>query len=133
MGKMKTAGKKNDEDQADDPDISKTEDIANASNGQPLFANFGQEDWALVLLRMELYLLLNAFPKDCDDKDRKIHVSNLAFYFNKYWGKNFSGQTYGMKDDGEIIRKLIKDTIEVNDTDIVLSKLQADLEAPDVF
>merc|ERR1711957_993314 len=84
--KAKNPTKKDEEDEKADADIDSLENICDAGNGEPLFANFANEDWALVLLRIEFHLLITSFPKDCDDEARKIHEKNLSFYYTKYWG-----------------------------------------------
>jgi len=125
--------KKEEDDEKEDADIYSLEDVSDTGKGEPLFASFENEDWALVLLRIEFHLAINSFPKDCDDADRKIHESNLSFYYSRYWGKKFIAANYGLKDDKEI-QRIIKDTVEIHgDTGVVGSKVDADLEAPDMF
>ena len=46
------------------------QDINDMGDGVPLFSKFESEDWALTLLRFELFMLTTSFKKDCEDPDR---------------------------------------------------------------
>jgi len=70
-------------------------DVTDLGNGEPLFAHFQYEDWALLSIRYELHLLLHAFKQDLNDSDRpSFPESHFSFYYNKYFKKNFNLKTY---------------------------------------
>jgi len=118
----------------EDIDIFALEDINDLGEGVPLYKDFGFEDWALVTLRWELYLLSHAFMKDVDDEERVgIHESNLAFYYNKYYKKTLNSKHYG-KDTNTALLDLIKDTVTIDSEKSVLSsQLNDDVDQLDIF
>ncbi|CAK0829878.1 unnamed protein product [Prorocentrum cordatum] len=62
-------------------DIAEISDVCDVGDGTPLFKDFGFEDWALLGLRCDLYLLSHMYSKVLDDPERPgIHESNLPFY-----------------------------------------------------
>lgn len=61
-------------------------DILDIGDGEPLFANFALEDWILLSLRFELFVMARSFAKDAGDPERAgIHESHIGFYYNKYF------------------------------------------------
>ena len=65
--------------------------LGKIGNGEPLFADFNWEDWALLTLRYELHLLSHAFKKDVDDPERPgFSDTHLSFYYNKLKRGGFS-------------------------------------------
>ncbi|CAK0792636.1 unnamed protein product [Prorocentrum cordatum] len=76
------------EDKDDKPlpaDVHGVEDINDTGDGRPLFKLFGLEDWALLALRCEFYLLASGYQKDSgkdtgDPERPGIHHSHVAFY-----------------------------------------------------
>jgi len=92
-------------------DIFSVADVADVGNGEPLFKEFEFEDWALLQLRYELFLLQAAFKKDVNDPDRPgVHESHFGFYYNKYFRKYPNPKVYGVEGHMELI-KLAKDTV----------------------
>eukprot|EP00913_Durusdinium_trenchii_P012069 g11337.t1 len=84
------------EEKKDVEDVFAVEDICNTAAGEPLFAKFTFEDWALLSLRLELHLLVHSFRRDANDPERiGIHESHLPFYYNKYYKKTFNVKHYG--------------------------------------
>jgi len=122
------------EPQTDDIDIMVVEDVCDVGNGAPLFKDFNFEDWALLQLRQELFLLQIAFKKDVDDPDRLgVPEQHLAFYYNKYFRKQLTPKYFGVNTNMELTG-LIKDTVTWKDDVKVLSTpLAEDMEAPDMF
>ena len=61
-------------------DVFGVEDIFDVGGkpSQPLFAQFGPEDWALMSLRFELNLLVHAFREDVTDEERKLIHEELV-------------------------------------------------------
>mmetsp|Transcript_117415 Transcript_117415/g.339462 ORF Transcript_117415/g.339462 Transcript_117415/m.339462 type:complete len:1096 (+) Transcript_117415:106-3393(+) len=97
----------------EDVDPFLVENIMDIGNGQPLFANFTWEDWAMLSLRFEVHLLVHSYRVDVNDPDRpSFHESHLAHYFQKYYKKNFSPRTFGVNSNSELF-DLIKDTMEI--------------------
>jgi len=91
------------EESKDDVDIASVTDVADVGEGQPLFKDFGTEDWALLQLRYELFLLHAAYKKDVDDPERVgVHESNLAFYYNKYFRKTMTPKYFGVTTNSEL-------------------------------
>jgi len=123
-----------DETKRSDVDIFSVEDVSNVGNGVPLFSDFSFEDWALLSLRFELYLLQAAFKHDVDDPERVgIHENHILFYYHRYYRKQIMPRMYG-KDSVEDVCELIKDTVKINpDNRVLVSMLSADLDAPDQF
>merc|ERR1712008_353727 len=122
-----------DDSKAIDVDIFSVEDISNVGNGVPLFVDFSFEDWALLTLRFELYLLQAAFKHDVDDPERVgIHEIHILFYYHRYFRKQLMPRSYG-KDSIEDVCELIKDTVKISDDKVLVSQLSAEPEAPDQF
>merc|ERR1712137_1359929 len=79
---------KGEEAKPEQKDLFEVTDVNDIGNGEPLFALFTFEDWALFTLRYELHLLAEAFKKDVNDPERVgIPEGHIAFYFNKYFKK----------------------------------------------
>lgn len=114
-------------------DIFAVEDVSDVGGGEPLFSKFSFEDWALLSLRLELYLMVHAFAKDAGDPERVgVHESHLPFYYHKYYRKTFNVKYYGVEANVELL-KMIKDTIIVGDEDAVLRTELADDVPCDLF
>merc|ERR1719399_35604 len=101
-------------DEADEIDIWDCEDVHNVDDdGGLLYMKFESEDWALLNLRYELWLLAHAFKKDVDDADRPgIHESNIGFYYKKYFKRELNTQAYGAQDFTELV-KLCKHVVHL--------------------
>jgi hypothetical protein len=108
-------GEEKEEKEVDEePDVDKVEDVNDIGNGKPLYANFVYEDWVLLSLRFELHLLIHAFKRDLDDPDRPgFAEGHLAFYFNKYYKKQFALSHYKMTELKELV-ELIKENVTIN-------------------
>jgi len=139
--KREEAAKKADEEGAvveDEPemdvDIFTVEDLNDVGNGEPLFASFNFEDWALLQLRMEMYFLQLAFRKDVDDPERiGVHETHLAFYYNKYFRKTLSPKHFGVASNADLCL-LVKDTVRLSeDTQVLTSMLSEETETFDIF
>eukprot|EP00929_Paragymnodinium_shiwhaense_P039614 TRINITY_DN207_c0_g3_i1.p1 TRINITY_DN207_c0_g3~~TRINITY_DN207_c0_g3_i1.p1 ORF type:complete len:877 (+),score=303.55 TRINITY_DN207_c0_g3_i1:55-2631(+) len=115
-------------------DIFSVEDVSDIGNGEPLFANFGFEDWALLQLRYELYLLVQAYKKDVDDPERiGIHEMHLPFYYAKYFHKNFSSRHFGHNTSQDLI-EMVKDTVTIHAaTQVLGSQLSESVDTIDIF
>merc|ERR1712151_1097503 len=77
--KPKKAKKVDDDDEEpnDEVDTKTVTDVCNIGDGEPLFANFQFDDWAMFQLRWEVYLLQQAYKHDVANPDRiGIHESN---------------------------------------------------------
>eukprot|EP00931_Biecheleriopsis_adriatica_P023800 TRINITY_DN1495_c0_g2_i1.p1 TRINITY_DN1495_c0_g2~~TRINITY_DN1495_c0_g2_i1.p1 ORF type:complete len:936 (-),score=282.25 TRINITY_DN1495_c0_g2_i1:58-2499(-) len=116
-----------------DSDVFDIEDVCNIGHGEPIFASFAFEDWALLSLRFELHLLAHAFKHDCGDPERAgIYPDHLLFYYNKYFKKGLNPRNYGVADIPSMI-ELIKDTVLLCGPSVVESQLSAELESNDIF
>jgi len=110
-----------DKEEADPLDIFSVEDINDIGDGEPLFANMTFEDWALLQLRFELYMLQLAFKRDVNDPDRLgIHDTHLSFYYNKYYRKQLAPRHFGASTNAELC-KLVKDTVLMHEETSVLT------------
>lgn len=110
----------------DDTDVFKVEDVCDVCNGEPLFANFEYEDWALLNLRFELHLLVHGFRHDMTDPERtSFHENNLHFYYSKYYQRLLVFKDYGCSTLRELL-ELMKDTIVVAPKDGVIDHLLSD-------
>merc|ERR1712190_85500 len=129
--KAEEAGEDIDEEAEDEVDIFLVEDVKDVGTGAPLFADFAMEDWALLQLRMELYYLQAAFRKDVDDPERtSIPDAHIAFYYNKYFKKTLNPKNFGKATNSDLC-VLVKDTVKIDEAELVLSSVLAD--EPDSF
>jgi len=117
-----------------DLDVFGVEDVCDIGGGEPLFANFAFEDWALLSLRFELHLLVHAFRHDCDDPERVgIHPEHILFYYSKYFKKPLIPKNYGVESIEELVQ-LAKDAIIISKRLKVMdSQLSNDLESNEIF
>jgi hypothetical protein len=114
----KSAKKATDDDGEEKEDVFAIENILDVE-GAVLFENFAYEDWELVKLRFELALLILSFKKDCDDPDREgIPLNHLAFYYQRYFQKNFEIRMYGVADEKALFT-LVKDTVAPKESVLV--------------
>jgi len=118
----------------DDFDVFGVENIMDIGKGQPLFANFSFEDWALMGLRYEFHKLAHAFRQDVADPERLgIHVDHLIFYYNKYFRKSLIQKHYGVETFEELVG-LVSDSARINPANKVLeSHLSDELDSFDLF
>merc|ERR1719203_2572546 len=115
-----------------DFDIFGVDDVLNLGTGEPLFASFTFEDWALLSLRFELHLLVHAFKHDCNDSERTgIHPDHLAFYYNKYYKKMLNPKTFGLDSIEEVVT-LVRDTV-IPCMKVIESQLSDELESNEIF
>jgi len=111
----------------DELDIFSVKDVCDIGGGMPIFAKFEFEDWALLSLRFELWLLVHAFKRDAGDPERVgIHETHLSFYYNKYYRKSFNVKHYGVNTTNDLV-ELVKDTINLHSEDTYL-EAQLDVE-----
>mmetsp|Transcript_92694 Transcript_92694/g.258181 ORF Transcript_92694/g.258181 Transcript_92694/m.258181 type:complete len:873 (-) Transcript_92694:242-2860(-) len=118
---------------AEDIDVMSVEDVTDIGNGEPLFAHFVYEDWALLSARYEMHLLLHGFKKDLNDPDRPgFGEAHLAFYYNKYFKKAFSLKHFGTEKLADFV-ELIKETVSIEDKNSFLVSELPDDAAPADF
>jgi len=102
--------------------------VLDLCDGEPIFANFSFEDWALLSLRLELALLAHSFKKDSKDEDRTgIHESHLPFYYHKYYMKSFNVRYYGVEST-EGLTKLIFDAVQLSPDAVLETTLPEDFD-----
>lgn len=123
-----------DDGKGDDLDLFALEDVCDVGRGVPLFVHFSFEDWALLTLRYELFLLIHAFKHDADDAERVgIHETNLVYYYNKYYHKQLTPKFYG-KDTNKELVEFVKDSVIFDkDKHVLASALEADTDSLDIF
>jgi len=130
------AAKKKEESTGDEKkasDIFSIEDVSNMGDGEPLYANFGPEDWALLQIRMEVHLLQEYYKKDVDDPDRiAVPEAHLSFYYTKYFKKTLSPQVFGLKTIKELL-ELVKDTATISGEPAVLTSHVEDVDSAEIF
>jgi len=111
---------------ADDIEPLTVEDVTDIGSGEPLFAEFAYEDWALLSLRVELHLMVHAFRMTLDDPDRpSVHESHVTFYYTKYFKKNLLTKNYGLAKFKDLV-DLVKDTITIKEDGMLQTLLQED-------
>jgi len=122
------------EKEKESDDIFAVEDVCNVGTGEPLFAKFTFEDWALLSLRLELLLLVHAFKKDVSDPERiGIHEMHLPFYYQKYYRKTFNVKYYGVESNTALV-DMVKDTVVIRPSDMVLeAQLSEEMDSFDIF
>jgi len=115
-------------------DIFAVKDVCDIGDGVPLFANFMFEDWALMSLRFELFLLLSAFKADVNDPDRPgMPEDHLPFYYNKYYMKALNTRFFGTSTTSELVA-MVKDTIRIVEDSLLCTQLPDDQEpVSDIF
>jgi len=134
----KKAEKKDGEEEEEEPkpeqDLFAIDNIDDAGNGEPLYVEFGFEDWALLSLRYEFFLLVQAYKNDVDDEERVgIHESNLVYYYNKYYAKQLTPKYYG-KDSNQDLIEMVKDTVAMDkEHNVLISNLESDVDCLDIF
>eukprot|EP00932_Pfiesteria_piscicida_P009490 SRR837773.20227.p1 GENE.SRR837773.20227~~SRR837773.20227.p1 ORF type:complete len:586 (-),score=353.16 SRR837773.20227:289-1992(-) len=107
-------------------DVFAVENIDDIGNGMPLYADFAYEDWTLLSTRYEVHLLLHSFKKDLNDADRPSFAEkDLAFYYSKYFKKNFNVKFFGFEKLSQL-QDLIKDTFVVNEKSTFLEAQLSD-------
>jgi len=127
------AAEKPADEETKEVDIFTLEDVCDAGGGEPLFQKFNFEDWALLSLRFELYLLCHAFKNDASDPERLgIHETHLAFYYNKYYRKSFNVRYYGVDTNLDLV-SMVKDAVTVGEGDKVLATTLSDEVNFDMF
>jgi len=116
-------------------DIFTVKDVCDIGEGEPLFANFMFEDWALMSLRFELFLLLKAFKRDMNDPDREgIPEAHLTFYYGRYFRKQLNTRFFGTATVPDLIG-LVKDTVKLGESgSVVTARLSEDTDpVSDIF
>jgi len=107
--------KEDDEDVAPSIDIFTVENVCDIGDGEPLFLHFEPEDWALLALRYDLWLLAHGFKKDANDEDR---VAIPEQHFWHYFGIYFRGKKLNLKSFAQDTLKglceLIKDSAKLD-------------------
>eukprot|EP00927_Polykrikos_kofoidii_P084989 TRINITY_DN9120_c0_g1_i1.p1 TRINITY_DN9120_c0_g1~~TRINITY_DN9120_c0_g1_i1.p1 ORF type:complete len:1042 (+),score=258.05 TRINITY_DN9120_c0_g1_i1:115-3240(+) len=115
----------------DEIDLFSIADVCDVGKGTPLFKEFAFEDWMLVQLRCELYLLLHAFVKDvgpteCVGMPRK----HFEFYYQKYFKKQLNCKSFGLESLCDLF-DMVKDTVTIDETS---GQMEASLtEEPDTL
>jgi len=90
------------------------ESILDLGNGEPLFANYTAEDWAILSIAYELHLCVHSFRKALDDPDRASFTEkDLAFYYNLHYGKTFNLKNYATPS-WEEFKDFVKESVKLN-------------------
>merc|ERR1712232_1511182 len=112
-------------------DVKSVEDVTDVGNGEPLFFDFASEDWQLLQLRFEVFLLLHSFNKDLNDPDRPSFTeSHFAFYYMKYFKRQFNVASYNCKSVGEFLN-LMKEVAKVAGSGLLEGLLPEDTKVTD--
>lgn len=116
----------------EEADIFIIDNVFDVGGGEPLFANFAVEDWALLSLRFELHLLVHSFRHDCRNRERRgIQPSELGAYYYRYFAKGLNVRNYGVESIEQLLG-LIPDSVVICE-DVIESQLIDDLETNEVF
>jgi len=114
-------------------DIFSVQDVSDMGDGEPLFANFMFEDWALMSLRFELHLLVRSFRHDVNDPERPgMHEDHVAFYYQRYYRKQLNAKFFGKDSLHELIT-LIRDTVAFKDSILGSTLAEEEQAAHDIF
>lgn len=125
---FKAAPKKDAGEEKKPKDLASIEDINDIGDGEPAYASFEPEDWALLQLRYEVFLLADAYKKDLDDPDRQqIPEVHLAFYYSKYYNKQLNPGIFTLKTVAELV-DLVKSTATITDEPRMLALKSEDAE-----
>eukprot|EP00928_Gymnodinium_smaydae_P057975 TRINITY_DN411_c0_g1_i1.p1 TRINITY_DN411_c0_g1~~TRINITY_DN411_c0_g1_i1.p1 ORF type:complete len:904 (+),score=304.94 TRINITY_DN411_c0_g1_i1:67-2712(+) len=117
----------------DGVDIFAIEDITNIGGGVPLFRDFLAEDWSMLNLRFELYLLCHSIRIDANDPDRTgIYIDHLSFYYQKYFGKALSPKDFGAETCEELI-ELVSDTLYLTSQKVLQTLIPEEMEKYGIF
>merc|ERR1712190_58255 len=95
----------------DDLDPFSVEDVTDIGNGEPIFSKFAYEDWALLSLRFQCFLLIHSFKKDLNDPDRPSFADkHFSYYYEKYFKQQLSPKDYGCAKVANVL-DLVKEAI----------------------
>eukprot|EP00929_Paragymnodinium_shiwhaense_P118696 TRINITY_DN90614_c0_g1_i1.p1 TRINITY_DN90614_c0_g1~~TRINITY_DN90614_c0_g1_i1.p1 ORF type:complete len:956 (+),score=362.14 TRINITY_DN90614_c0_g1_i1:57-2870(+) len=128
--------KKEGDEEEEEPDvvISDVEDIKDVGGGKPLFADFIAEDWILAELRMNLYLCVQGFLKDCGDDERTgMPEKHLDYYYAKYFKRQLVPKLFNVEKMSDVLTNFAKQVVNLTDTGIVELNLEGEQESCDVF
>lgn len=121
--------KEGDEEEEVLVDVFACSDVSDTGKGEPLYMKFAPEDWALMGLRWELATLARAFKQDVNDEERAtIPEPHLAFYYTRYFKKQFLPKNFG-KDTLSELCTIVKDTAKVDEKSMLVIQLAGDAEA----
>jgi len=115
-------------------DVFGLENILDVGGGEPLFSHWGNDDWTMLNLRLDMHQLMHHFEKDAKDPERnKMTVEHLPFYYQRYHKKMLNTKYYGANTVLELLN-LIKDTVQVCGKHQILEpKIAGDLDDFNVF
>jgi len=119
-------------------DVFSVDDINDVGGGEPLYSAFQYEDWTLLSLRFELYLIAHSFQKDANDPDLvSMPGEHLSFYYQKYYRKSLNPKTFGCNTFEETL-KLVRDTVVTSQSGhkglkVLEAQVPEDLECNNVF
>ncbi|CAK0863240.1 unnamed protein product [Prorocentrum cordatum] len=114
-------------------DVFGVEDVTDIGGGMPLYKEFTQDDWTLMSFAFELHLMAHSFKKDCGDEDLPgLHVDHLDHYYQKYFKKGFSPQSFGKETSKDAV-ELVKDMVLVDSKGTLVSCLQEEMETYQAF
>jgi len=87
----------------------------------------------LMSFAFELHLMAHSFKKDCGDEDLPgLHVDHLDHYYQKYFKKGFSPQSFGKETSKDAV-ELVKDMVLVDSKGTLVSCLQEEMETYQAF
>merc|ERR1711941_192788 len=99
----------------------------------PLYREFKSEDWLMLSLRFELYLMITAFRRDANDSERQgVPLDHLSFYYNRYYKKALSPAQFGVNDLSELVG-LVDDSVFLNTQQVIEVDLPDELETFALF
>merc|ERR1719215_1559379 len=99
----------------------------------PLFRDFMAEDWTMLTLWFELYLLCHSIRVDANDPDRTgIYLDHLSFYYQKYFGKTLNPKEFGADNCEELI-ELVSDTLYLTSQKVLQTLIPEEMEKYGIF
>jgi len=119
----------------DDLDVFGVDDVRDVGGGMPLFKDFVAEDWTMLHLRFELYLLTHAFRRDVDDPERTaIFSEHLQYYYQRYFKKDLTLKAFGVENIEGLIA-LVDDTVQLSKgkAPVIETIIEEELESFELF
>jgi len=92
--------------------------------------DFAFEDWALLAVRFELFLLAHAFKKGVDDPERPaMPLSHLEYYYQRFFKKTFSADSFSCATAKELIENLLgSEAVKVGEKEVLEPTLPDDVD-----
>lgn len=109
-------------------DVDRVENVCDIGNGTPLFVDWEKEDWALLNLRYEFFLLYDVYRIETEGYCPGIHESNLMAYYTKFYCRPLLAKNYGF-ESGQKVLDLLKDTVKFDENSCLVTPLSSEVNS----